>query len=109
MNEFAEMGLKSEHPTKLVNADEVWIYNTKYRRLTVYKPADSGLLTVKGTTMINFDITTSISKTLRKPEVIKDFASMGKRALNTAFKQLTTKPSKPNGRINEECIILKAF
>jgi hypothetical protein len=109
MTEFAEFGLKSEHASKLVNADEVWVYNTKYRRLTVYKPADGGLLTVKGTTMVNFDITTSISKTLRKPEAIKDFASMGKRALNSAFKQLTTKPAQPNGRINEECIILKVF
>lgn len=109
MPDFAELGLKSEHPTKLVNSDEVWVYNTKYRRLTVYKPADGGLLTVKGTTMINFDITTSISKTLRKPEMIKDFASLGKRALNSAFKQLTTKPAQPNGRINEECIILKVF
>lgn len=109
MAEFPEYGLKSEHASKLVNADEVWVYNTKYRRLTVYKPADGGLLTVKGTTMVNFDITTSISKTLRKPEAVKDFAAMGKRALNSAFKQLTTKPSQPNGRINEECIILKVF
>ncbi len=109
MPEFAELGLKSEHASKLVNSEEVWIYNTKYRRLTVYKPADNGLMTVKGTTLVNFDIVASITKTLRKPEVVKDFAAMGKRALNTAFKQLTTKASQPNGRINEECIILKVF
>jgi hypothetical protein len=109
MPEFAELGLKSEHPSKLVNSEEVWVYNTKYRRLTVYKAADSGVMTVKGTTLVNFDIVASITKTLRKPEVIKDFVGMGKRALNSAFKQLTTKPTQPNGRINEECIILKAF
>lgn len=109
MSEFAEHLIKSEHPSKIVKADEVWIYNTKYRRLTVYKPADGGVLGVKGTTITNFDITTSLSKTLRKPEMIRLLSGMTKRPLNTAFKDLTTKPSVPNGRINEECVILRVF
>jgi hypothetical protein len=109
MPTFEEFGLKSEHPSKMVNSEEVWVYNTKYRRLTVYKPADGGLLGVKGTTITNFDINNSMTKTLRKPEQVKDFATMTKRPLNSAFKALTTKPATPNGRINEECIILKVF
>jgi hypothetical protein len=109
MPEFAEHLLKSEHPSKMVNSDEVWIYNTKYRRLTVYKPADGGVLSIKGTTITNFDINTSSSKTLRKPEMIRTLGGMTKRPLNSAFKALTTKPTTPNGRINEECIILRVF
>ena len=109
MSTFDEYGLKSELPSKIVDSEEVWIYNTKYRKLIVYKPANGGLLSVKGTTITNFDISTSMSKTLRKPEEIKNYATMTKRPLNTAFKALTTKPAVPNGRINEECIILKVF
>lgn len=104
-----EFKVKSEVPAKMVDSEEVWIFNSKTRKLTVYKPANGGLLGIKGTTITNFDIAASMTKTLRKPELVKDYATMTKRPLNTAFKALTTKPSVPNGRINEECIILKVF
>jgi len=51
----------------------------------------------------------SVSLTLRKPEEFFKGLSMGKRALNNAIKPIKTKPSVPNGRINEECVILGAF
>jgi hypothetical protein len=107
MKEFAELKLKSVKPEDLVGAKEVWIYNTKYRKVQVYK-ADNGLA-VKGTTLIGFDVVESKSMTLRKPEEFFKGLTMTKRPLNAAFKTLKTKPSAPNGRINEECIILGAF
>ena len=54
-----------------------------------------------------FNVTTATD--LRKPEEFFKGLSMGKRALNSAIKNLTTKPTAPNGRINEETIILGAF
>ncbi len=107
MKEFAELKLKSVKPEDMIGAKEVWIYNTKYRKVQVYK-ADSGLA-VKGTTLIGFDVVESKSMTLRKPEEFFKGLAMTKRPLNAAFKTLKTKPAAPNGRINEECIILGAF
>ena len=107
MKEFAELNLKSIKPEDMIGAKEVWIYNTKYRKVQVYK-CDSGLA-VKGTTLIGFDVVESKSMTLRKPEEFFKGVSMTKRPLNAAFKTLKTKPATPNGRINEECIILGAF
>ncbi len=107
LKEFAELKLKSVKPEDMIGAKEVWIYNTKYRKVQVYK-SDSGLA-VKGTTLIGFDVTDSKSMTLRKPEDFFKGLTMGKRPLNAAFKTLKTKPATPNGRINEECIILGAF
>jgi hypothetical protein len=104
-----EFKIKSETPSKMVDSEEIWIFNAKTRRLTVYKPANGGLLSIKGTSITNFDIAASMTKTLRKPELVTDYATMSKRPLNTAFKALTTKPAVPNGRLNEECIILKVF
>jgi hypothetical protein len=46
---------------------------------------------------------------MRKPELVTAMAGLGKRALTTQFKALTTKESAVNGRVNEECILLKAF
>jgi hypothetical protein len=109
MREFAELGLKSVKPESIIGSTEVWYYNTKYRRVGVYKGEGGNPLSVKGTTIIGFDVKESQQMTLRKPEEFFKGLSLGKRALNGALKKLTTKPSAPNGRINEECILLGAF
>ena len=108
MREFADMGLKSVKPESIIGSTEVWVYNTKYRKVTAYK-ADNTLFSVKGTTLIGFSVTESKTMTLRKPEEFFKGLVIGKRPMNAAFKKLTTKPSVPNGRINEECILLGAF
>ena len=108
MKEFAELNLKSSRPENILTSSELWIYNTKYRRIQVYK-AEMDVLGVKGTTIIGFNLKDSLSYTLRKPEEFFKDLSLSKRALNSAIKKLTTKPGTPNGRINEECILLGAF
>jgi hypothetical protein len=108
LKEFAELNLKSVNPTGIIGSSEVWFYNTKYRRVGVYR-AENGTVSVKGTTIIGFDIKESKAFTLRKPEEFFKGLAMGKRALTNALKTLKTKPSQPNGRINEETIILGAF
>jgi len=108
LREFAELNLKSVSPTGIIGSSEVWFYNTKYRRVGVYR-AENGTVSVKGTTIIGFDIKESKAFTLRKPEEFFKGLSMGKRALTNALKTLKTKPSQPNGRINEETIILGTF
>lgn len=109
MLEFPEFNLKSELPSKIVGSSEVWIYNTKTKKLAVYRSAIGERLSIKGTTIINYLVTDSTAKTLRKPEIIKDYLEMGKRPLGLAFKALKTKDSTPNGRINQDCIILKVL
>ena len=108
MKEFAELKLKSIKPEDILTSTELWVYNTKYRKVQVYK-ADMGTLGIKGTTVLGFSIKDSVSLTLRKPEEFFKGLSMGKRALNSAIKTIKTKATTPNGRINEECILLGAF
>lgn len=104
-----EFGLKSCNPADIVGSTEVWVFNTKYRRLTVYRANRGETLSVRGTTILNFDLAASETKTLRKP--IEFFAGAGvtKRPLNAAFNAIKTKGTTPNGRTSEETIILKAF
>ena len=108
LKEFPELSIKSVNPSNIVDSTEVWVYNTKYRRVAVYK-AENGSLSVKGTTIVGFSVMESKQMTLRKPEEFFKGLTIGKRPLNAKFKTLTTKPSQPNGRINEETIILGAF
>jgi hypothetical protein len=107
MKDFAELKLTSEKPEKIIGASEVWIYNTKYKKLQAYR--STATLSIKGTTILNYDVATSGAKTIRKPELITGYVNMNKRALAVEFKNLKTKEAAVNGRINEDCIILKIF
>lgn len=113
----SELGIASIHPTEVVNANEVWVYNTKTRKLGVYHarskdPRNMGRdgLTVKGTTIKDFNPDLSVQKTLRKPkEQISNWTGKAKTKFAKAFDELTTTGIKLNGRINDNTIILKAF
>ena len=107
--EFIDLNLKSIQPTTMVGANEIWTYNTKYRKLAVYKSESGSKLSVKGTTILGFDITESQQVMLRKPEEFFKDMKLGKKILGTKLKDVTTRPVTPNGRLNEETIILGAF
>lgn len=105
--EFAELNLKSIDPKTIIGATELWVYNTKYRRLTQY--VADGVLGVRGTTLLNYDVAKSATKTLRKPEEFFKNTNLAKKTLATALKAIKTKAAQPNGRLNEETILLKVF
>lgn len=105
LKENEELKLKSVKPTDIVGASEAWFYDVEKRKLTVYHAADGGL-SVKGTTILNFDVNTSETKMIRKPTSLKGVT--GKRAMNNLWKSIKTKGSKPNGRTNDNMIIMTA-
>lgn len=108
--EDTELGVKSIHPSEIVGAEQVWIYNTKYKRLAAYRCDSSQGIQIKGTTLQNYDPDMSDHKSLRKPkEVLKSVLSAGKIQLRRIFEDLTTKDMPLNGRINEECIIVRVI
>lgn len=109
MKEYKELGLKSVSPVSLVSASEAWIYNTKYKRLQVYRAVTGTKLSVKGTTITGYEVAQSSQKTVRKTELLKDYATMTKRPLAQAYDALSTKPAAVNGRINEDCVILRVY
>ena len=109
LKEFVDLKLKSVSPTNIVGSTETWIYNTKYKKLQVYRAANDGKLSIKGTTILNYEVASSGAKTMRKPEMVTSYADMTKRNLGNAFSGLSTRESAVNGRINEDCIILKVF
>lgn len=109
LREFPELKLQSVLPEQIVESKEVWLYNTKYKKLQVYRAIGDGVLTVKGSAIIGYEVATSGAKSMRKPELVTGFASMTKRTLAGEFKALKTKESAVNGRINKDTIILRVF
>ena len=100
--------LVSINPTDIIGAGELWIFNTKTRKLGKYVAAEFNTLNVKGTTITNFNEHTSIQKTIRKPEdKLKEFKAAGKVQLRKFLDDINATDTKLNGRINEDTILLK--
>ena len=98
----------SINPADIVGSAELWVYNTKTRKLGKYVAAGYQTLGIKGTTITGFDVDKSVAKTLRKPEEqLKEFAKAGKVALRTFVKDIKAVEIKLTGRINEDTLLLK--
>jgi len=111
LREFAELKLKSIDPTDILTASEVWVYDSKKRKLGLYA-ADPHVtkLDVKNSTIIGFDSTASVQKRLRKPaEQLKAFEAAGKPAAKKWFKGVRSVETVLKGRITADMILLKAF
>jgi len=100
--------LVSVNPTDIIGSKELWVYNTKTRKLGKYVAGEFTELGVKGTTVTGFDEFKSVQKTLRKPEEkLKEFKAAGKIALRKFLDEINATDTKMNGRINEDTILLK--
>jgi hypothetical protein len=98
----------SINPTDIISAKELWVFNIKTRKIGKYVAKEYGELSVKGTSIINFDENTSIQKTVRKPEEkLKEFKAAGKVQLRKFLEDINATDTKMNGRINEDTILLK--
>lgn len=100
--------LQSVDPVRIVGAQQLWIYNTKTRKLGVYNALDNSGLSLKGSTIKNFGVDSSISKTLRKPEkVLPTVVEGGKVSLRKIMDGINAKPTKMTGRINKDTLLLR--
>jgi hypothetical protein len=100
--------LVSVNPTDILGAKELWIFNTKTRKLGKYVAAEYQELGVKGTSITGFDENASVQKTLRKPEEqLKEFKAAGKVQLRKFLDDIKAVDIKLNGRINEDTVLLK--
>ncbi len=103
-----EYKLVSINPADIVGADQLWVFNTKYRRLTVYNSLGTAGLSIKGTTLQGYDPDDSVTKSVRKPnDVLPDVLKGGKRILKNLMSTINSKESQPNGRINGETVLLR--
>lgn len=102
--------ISSVSPESVIGATRLYTFNTKTRVITEYVTDSPNGLTVKGTTLKNFDESLSRSTRLRKPD---DFLPLvlkkTPRQIDKEFKKLTTKISAPNGRINSDTILLRTL
>lgn len=106
----SDYGIASEPATKLIGAVMALVFNCKTRKVGLYIATDPDGFGVKGTSLTNYEETTSIQKTLRKPlEVLPQIRKTTKAKTLKMFEGLKTTETKLNGRFNSEIVILNVF
>ena len=103
-----EFKITSVNPIRIVGAHRLLAFNVKTRVLFDYVTSITGGFIVKGTTIQNYDEVASRCIRLRKPdEFIPIAVGSTEKQLEKAWGQLTTKVAKPNGRINDDIVLLR--
>lgn len=97
-------------PEVIIGASIVWLYNTKYKKLIKIVAGAGQRLSVRGTSIIEYDEKETVAKTVRKPEVIiPGMLSCPKNECVKTYKSLKTQEATSSGRLNEHTLILRAF
>jgi len=108
--EDVEAKLVSINPILIPGRRKLFVYNTKQRKLTEFVTTATKGFEVSGTTLKNFDTELSRTATLRKPDdILPMILNKTELQINKIWDDITTKISKPNGRINADCILLRTF
>ena len=103
----AVLKLVSINPVDIIGAQELWVYNTKTRKLGQYIASTSAGLAVKGTSIENYT-DKSVSKTLRKPDQqLIEFMKAGKVQLRKFMDTVKATETLLNGRISVDVLLLK--
>lgn len=99
----------SVNPVDILGAKDLWVYNTKTRKIGHYVADNlTGPLGVKGTTITGYDAVKSVCKTIRKPdEKLKEFAKASKVELRKFMAGIKATETALNGRINADMVLLK--
>ncbi len=108
LDKYDDLKLVSIATKDIVGALQLWVYNVKQRKLGCYHAEDAGGLSVKGTTITNFNETKSIQKRLRKPEVtLPEVLKGGKVALRNLLDGVKAVESPLTGRVNGDTILVR--
>ena len=103
-----KLKIKSVPPASVLGASQLWVYNTKTKKLGVYRSSDPNGLGIKGSSLTNYSEDASVSKTLRKPEkTLGEVLAAGKVELRKLMSDLKSKESLLNGRINGDTVLLR--
>jgi hypothetical protein len=104
--EDVDAKLHSINPSLIPKTHVLWVYNVKTRKLTEFKSDSMNGFEVKGSTLQNWQ--EGRITTLRKPEeILPQILKKTPLQIDKIWKALTTKISKPTGRINKDTILLR--
>jgi hypothetical protein len=105
-----EYKIVSMHPIGIIGKRRLYTFNTKHRELNMYYTDDPKGFQVSGSTLKRFDKEQSIKIRLRKPnDILPLVLNKTPIQLQKELSALKTKVQVPNGRINNDTILLRVL
>lgn len=100
--------IASVNPENIIDAETVWLFNTNRRELIKFTAKSNLSLDIKGSTLLNVDLSVSYCKRLRKPlDILPLIAGKKKNAIEAAVKKINAKPKAMKAaRINKHMVLL---
>jgi hypothetical protein len=103
-----EFALVSVKPDSIIGSTQLWVFNVKTRKLGVYNAEFGATLSIKGTSIVNFDAVTSVAKTVRKPkEKCAELLKSSKIQLRKFMDGIKATQVKLTGRLNADTVLLR--
>jgi len=105
-----DFGIESVKPADIIGASQVWVFDTKTRFMHKYI-SDVGM-TVKGSTLKEFDPAQSHKKKIREmycEKVLDDVVNGGKVKLRKSIAGIAAKEVAVTGRIGKEMVIVRVM
>jgi hypothetical protein len=99
----------SINPTAIVGSQTLLAFNTKTRKLSIYVASTEEGLSVKGTTIQNYDEKLSIQKIIKDKDMLSQFQAGNIRRVEVLLDGIRAKYSEVTGRMNEHTVLLKVF
>lgn len=106
MVEDTKLKIKSIDPRKIISCNTLITYNTKTKRASIFKSVAG--LSVKGSSIINFDSHNSSSKAIRKENYIFNLTKPTKD-VSLAYSSIKAKEKPVKYRINSDTLLLQAI
>ena len=102
------LNISSISPSKVLTSSCMLLYNKERRKL--YFVESPSTFDVSGVSIVNIDVTKSFSKTIRKPEAVKELLTGTKSAIARKFGEIKAVPA-PVEKIttNADMLILRVF
>jgi len=110
LKEDTALAITSVDPINLLNCSEVWVFDTKTRKISKFYSPIGGGITVKGAALIGYEESMSSCKLLRKPDVqLKEFYELKKNDLTKWYSSIKSKDAPVRARLTATTLILKVF
>ena len=110
MKESPENKLVSLVPSKIVGAQQVWLYRVTQKAMVVLNAASPEGFTFKGATIQNIDEKTSYQKRMANLSAIHEISTGTKSKINKAMEiHPFTKSENPSGLVNKSTVIVRIF
>jgi hypothetical protein len=105
-----ELKINSIDPEHILGAQQLWVFNTKTRKLGVYYANDDSGFTIFRKSVDNYNEKTSYSKKIRKPkEIITKVINAGKVELKHLLEDIRAVKTPIKGRVSDVVLLLRVL